>query len=213
MFDRHGRRWPPAAGRRLNLGSGEDVRPASEGWVNMDGYVAGPGVIRHDFVATPYPFPDNHFDYVYASHVLEHIPPIFRRWNGVQRDVLYDVMEEIHRILKPGGVLHVLVPYGNSSFAMSNPQHYRQWRPEWFRFFNRQGMEAVEYQRADLRLERLRLNKSGFRLRHRLLMGKSRLGLAEHLLERLPWLFWWLRPRHEIEAWLVARKDGAAPRR
>lgn len=48
------------------------------------------------------PFRDNTFDFIYASHVLEHLP-----WFKIPQ-----VLKEWVRVLKPGGVLEVWVPDG-----------------------------------------------------------------------------------------------------
>ena len=48
------------------------------------------------------PFPDETFDVVYASHVLEHIP-----WFDTEK-----VLREWRRVLKVGGVLQIWVPDG-----------------------------------------------------------------------------------------------------
>lgn len=48
--------------------------------------------------ATRLPFPDNTFDHVIASEVLEHVPDDQR------------ALDELHRVLKPGGVLAATVP-------------------------------------------------------------------------------------------------------
>ena len=47
--------------------------------------------------ATAIPFPDNHFDCVYSFGVIHHIPDVD------------DVVREIRRVLKPGGVFQVAV--------------------------------------------------------------------------------------------------------
>ena len=47
------------------------------------------------------PFPDENFDIIYNSHVLEHVP------NDHQ------AMEELYRVLKPNGVCFVMVPIFN----------------------------------------------------------------------------------------------------
>ena len=60
-----------------------------------------PGIIRNG-VGEAIPFPDEHFDVVYSSNVLEHVnePP--------------KVIGEIIRVLKPGGHAQIVVPnYGS----------------------------------------------------------------------------------------------------
>jgi SAM-dependent methyltransferase len=106
----------------LNIGCGK--RPIrAEGWVNLDS-VAGDGV---DVVADlngPLPFPDDTFDVIYASHVLEHLPNVL------------GTMEELWRITKPGGVLQAHVPYVGSDAAFEDPTHCRFFAPHSFSFFS-----------------------------------------------------------------------------
>lgn len=80
----------------LNLGCGSRFH---DDWVNLD--VAAPAyqVLVHD-AAHGLPFPDGSFDAVYQSHVLEH----------VARERVPALLRECFRILKPGGVLRVVVP-------------------------------------------------------------------------------------------------------
>jgi SAM-dependent methyltransferase len=77
--------------------------------VNVD-HKPGPGV---DVVAPAedLPFESGSVGYVYASHVLEHVEDLDR------------AMRELHRVLKPGGILLALVPYGLRS--LYNPYHLR----------------------------------------------------------------------------------------
>lgn len=71
------------------------------------------------------PFADNAADHVFAVHFLEHV-----------RELL-GLMNEIHRVLKPSGVLHVMVP--NCSFvnAVADPTHVRFFNQHTFKFFCR----------------------------------------------------------------------------
>jgi SAM-dependent methyltransferase len=50
-------------------------------------------------VSQPLPYRDNHFDYIYARLVLHYLP----------KAVLDKTLAELHRILKPGGKLFVVV--------------------------------------------------------------------------------------------------------
>tara|TARA_B100000900_G_scaffold415480_1_gene445506 strand:- start:5843 stop:6505 length:663 start_codon:yes stop_codon:yes gene_type:complete len=79
---------------KLNLGSGPTK--GKSGWVNVDLIGAD---INHD-LAKGIPLKDNTVDAVYSSHVFEHIP---------YSDLIH-VINEIRRILKPGGRLLVCVP-------------------------------------------------------------------------------------------------------
>lgn len=80
----------------LNIGCGRRFHPD---WVNLDLTPAAATILRYD-VRKPLPFADNHFDAVYHSHVLEHLP----RQKGIA------FLEECVRVLRPGGVLRVVVP-------------------------------------------------------------------------------------------------------
>lgn len=71
------------------------------------------------------PFRDQSVDQVYAVQVLEHV-----------RDLI-GLMNEIHRVLKPDGVLHVMVPYWKSVNAVADPTHVRFFNPQTFKFFCR----------------------------------------------------------------------------
>lgn len=54
----------------------------------------------HEDKWNPYPFRDERFDFVFASHVLEDFPP-----HQIQQ-----VFDEWLRLIKPGGYLVILVP-------------------------------------------------------------------------------------------------------
>ncbi|MEK6208863.1 MAG: methyltransferase domain-containing protein [Pseudomonadota bacterium] len=87
----------PHAGKRLlNVGCGLHFHPD---WVNVDVVPASSGVIAAD-VRKGLPFPDEVFDAVYCSHVLEHLP----------RQEAASLLRHTHRVLRPGGVIRVVVP-------------------------------------------------------------------------------------------------------
>lgn len=82
--------------RLLNLGCGQARR---DGWINVDFQSTSPDVLAYD-LRLGIPFADDTFDLVYHSHVLEH----FSRAQGAF------FLQECFRVLKPGGVLRVVVP-------------------------------------------------------------------------------------------------------
>jgi SAM-dependent methyltransferase len=69
------------------------------------------------------PFEDASLDHVFAVHVLEHV-----------RDMVA-VMAELHRVLRPGGVLHALCPHWRHVNAAADPTHVRLVDPRTFRWF------------------------------------------------------------------------------
>jgi SAM-dependent methyltransferase len=87
---------PTEQARRLQLGCGARHHPA---WSNLDLHAQHASVGRHD-VTRPLPFPDRHFDAVYHAHLLEHLP----------RTEALPFLRECWRVLKPGGILRVVVP-------------------------------------------------------------------------------------------------------
>ncbi|MGF1500164.1 MAG: glycosyltransferase [Elainellaceae cyanobacterium] len=80
----------------LNLGCGHCFHPD---WVNVDFTSTGEGVIAHD-LRQGIPFDDASFDVVYHSHVLEHLT----------RPDAENFLKECHRVLRPNGILRVVVP-------------------------------------------------------------------------------------------------------
>lgn len=65
--------------RKLNLGCGFDKR---EGFVNADSFAACVPDVLFDIETTPWPLPDNGFDYVLVKHVLEHVGAELARLQG-----------------------------------------------------------------------------------------------------------------------------------
>lgn len=81
---------------KLNLGCGSNIK---KGWFNYDKYPVSDEVKYIDLNELPLPFPDNYADEILASHILEHL-----------HVPMYDMMLELHRILKPNGILTVKLP-------------------------------------------------------------------------------------------------------
>lgn len=88
----------------------------------------GADIVR-DIEKLPLPFVDEAFDECHSYDTIEHF--------GQQGDwrAWFDWISEVHRILKPGGTLSVIVPTGNAAF--SDPGHTRFFHPNHFGFLTK----------------------------------------------------------------------------
>ena len=75
-----------------------------------------------DLSAESIPFKDNSFDFCTAFDVIEHIPR--NSWpNGEGRLAFIELMNEVHRVLKPGGLFLHSTPAFPSKEAFQDPTH------------------------------------------------------------------------------------------
>ncbi len=82
--------------RMLNVGCGSKFH---KDWVNIDMISNSEYVIAANLF-NGIPFPDNCFEIVYHSQVLEHLP----------KEKATDFIKECFRVLKPDGIIRVVVP-------------------------------------------------------------------------------------------------------
>lgn len=82
--------------KKINLGCG--LRFHND-WINVDFIKTGADVIVCD-LTKGIPFPDNEFDVVYHSHILEHFA----------KDKAPLFLKECYRVLKLGGIIRIAVP-------------------------------------------------------------------------------------------------------
>lgn len=129
--------------RKLNVGCGKDIK---EGWDNLDRQEL-PGVNIVVDLDEPQPLihaPDNTYDEIYCSHVLEHITHIL------------PCMEELHRVAKPGAQLHIRVPHGATDIAFEDPTHVRNFFPRSFMYFGQPYYHLADYgYRGDWKLDEI----------------------------------------------------------
>jgi SAM-dependent methyltransferase len=105
----------------LDVGCGNKKIPGATGIdINPDSSAD----IIHDLNMFPYPFEDSTFDEIVADNVIEHLDNIIK------------VMEELHRISKPGGSLVIKVPYFRSRYASIDPTHKHFFTADSFTYFD-----------------------------------------------------------------------------
>lgn len=82
--------------KRLNFACGSRIHPD---WINIDFSPIDKRVKKVNLLRT-LPFADKSFDVAYSSHFLEHLAP----------QKALQILKEIKRILKPNGIVRLVVP-------------------------------------------------------------------------------------------------------
>jgi len=95
---------------RVEIGAGKNRRPDTDLAIDQQPF---DGIDIVTDLETGIPLKDNSASKVYAIHVLEHIRN------------LPELMAEIHRILKPNGILTGKVPHYKDTQAFVDPTHKR----------------------------------------------------------------------------------------
>lgn len=131
--------------QKLNLGCG---RTALSGWVNLD-CASLPGVdIVHDIENLPLPFGNEEFGEILCNDVFEHLDYI-------------PVFADLHRILKPGGMVTIKVPHFTSRDNYVDPTHIKRFSIRTFDYFVRGSLYERDYY-FDFKFSKLSFSKLTF---------------------------------------------------
>jgi SAM-dependent methyltransferase len=122
---------PTNAEVKLNLGCGE--MPLA-GFVNVD-VVPRPGIEVAD-LREPWPWSDSSVDYVRAAHIIEHLP-----------DKIF-TMNELWRVLKPGGRADIEIPTTEGPGAWQDPTHVSFWNRRSFLYYEEGSPYREAYARS-----------------------------------------------------------------
>lgn len=114
----------PAPIRTLDIGCGETPRNPfnAEQLFGIDIREDAARNIKYaDLTVEPIPYPDSYFDFVTAFDFIEHVPRIL--YLPARRFPFIALMNEIHRVLKVGGVLLSHTPAYPYAPAFRDPTH------------------------------------------------------------------------------------------
>jgi len=82
-------------------------------------------------LSTGIPLPDNYADYIKAYDFIEHIQDKIK------------IMNEIWRVLKPGGVADIMVPSTDGRAAFQDPTHISFWNENSFHYYLNEDEDSV----------------------------------------------------------------------
>lgn len=130
---------------KINIGCGLNIK---SNYINYDLIPLHHSVIKHDLENTNLPHKDNSVEKIIAQDVLEHISNLSK------------VMNDCHRVLKPGGKFIIRVPHFTYHCAFEDPTHCRQFTIESFKYFcisHRRGYEVgAKFSRCIIHLDFLK---------------------------------------------------------
>lgn len=107
------------------------------------------------------PFPDDHFDSVSAYDFLEHVPRVLPTADGRStRAPFVELMDEIHRVLRPNGLLYALTPVYPHASVFQDPTHVNFLTRDTHHYFTQPQLLARTYGfRGTFRVHRVDLVK------------------------------------------------------
>lgn len=131
----------------LDLGCGTRKRP---GAIGLDINPRSAADVVHDLNALPYPFPDAEFEEIYLDNVIEHLEDVIK------------VVEELHRLSKPGALVKVVVPYFRARWACIDPTHRHFFTVDSFSYFDptHPHCRVYDYSLARFTVERVVFNET-----------------------------------------------------
>ena len=160
----------------LNLGCGNKKLPEETGVDIIDGPMVD---VVTDLNQYPLPFESNSVDIVRSSHCFEHL------------DNLITLMEDIHRMLKPDGILEFTVPHVSNIEFFRDPTHKHSFTLGTMDYFVR-GIKPIEYTKIEFEYLERRLCFGGG------LRGKTGSLLSWLSERRYEKYYCWKYPTNEI---------------
>ncbi len=161
--------------KKLNLGSSTDIKP---GYVNLDSVKTFGIDVVHDLDIFPYPFPDNEFDEIFCSHILEHVTDFIQ------------TMKELRRIAKPKAKIIVRAPHFSCGVSYRDPTHRRLFSYFTFDYFT----ADCPYAPAQFKILTRKLNFTRLAFPFLNILFNPLINLSPTLYERF---FCWMLPTAE----------------
>lgn len=129
--------------------------------VDLAGTLDGGPIRRANLVTQAIPFDSDSFESVSAYDFLEHVPRVFPTPDGLgTRFPFIELMNEVWRVLKPGGLLYAVTPVYPSKAAFMDPTHVNIMTADTHTYFTRPHKMAAMYGfHGDFAVRRVQLTK------------------------------------------------------
>ena len=122
---------------KLNLGCG--FRKI-EGFINIDNRGCCSPDCQIDLTDFPWPYVNDSIEYIRAFDILEHLPD------------KYKTVNEIYRILKPGGILEFFIPSTDGRGAFQDPFHVSFWNINSWIYYTDKGHRDLYNTKANFEI-------------------------------------------------------------
>jgi SAM-dependent methyltransferase len=152
----------------LDVGCGKDKVP---GAIGLDWIGDTDADVICNLTKFPWPFAAATFDEVFAYNVMEHLPDVV------------GTMNEIHRIARPGGLVHIKTPHYAGLESWEDPTHVHHFAYESFDYFCKSPKHVQHYAKCEFRIVSKKLHFGGHPM--------SNIGRFLH----------WLSPRKYDKRW------------
>ena len=101
---------------------------------------------RANLALQPIPFADNYFDSISAYDFLEHVPRLLPTADGLAtRFPFIELMNEVWRVMRPGGLFYAVTPAFPSRAAFQDPTHVNIMTVDTHHYFTRPLMQGAMY--------------------------------------------------------------------
>ncbi len=111
--------------RSLDLGSGPQPKNPFGAThlygVDIRKFTSNQSVLAADLVVEPIPFPNDSFHYVTAFDFIEHMPRVI--YAPMRRNSFVELMNEVYRVLMPGGLFMSSTPAYPKAAVFRDPTH------------------------------------------------------------------------------------------
>lgn len=122
---------PPLDGMHtLHMGCGDTRIPMA---LNVDYIATSATDWVYNLEQTPWPLPDEHFQHIEAVDIIEHFVHVI------------PVVNEMYRVLRPGGTIHIHTTHWQTPNSFTDPSHFHYFTEHSFDYWDPRTFMGSKY--------------------------------------------------------------------